>query len=366
MSATATSGSTVPAAYYASRPTIKIDGREVATLGEDVLISLLVEETRLGLSRCEMHLLNWGPKDGDVTFQFFDRALLDFGKELGVVFGPHSTAAQIFTGVITAIEGHYPAQRAPEVTILAEDRLQDLRMTRRTRTFEDVSDADVFRRVAADHALTPQIDADGPTHRVLVQVNQSDLAFLRERAAAIDAELWIADGTLHVQTRGRRRGGDVELAWGSTLLEFTVLADLAHQRSTVKVSGWDVAAKQAIDVEAGDSAISGELNGGQSGSALLASALDERHERIYGFMPRTTAEARAYAEAAYRERARRFLRGVGIADGNPAIRVGTRLKLSELGALFDGNYDVTVVRHSFDLQHGYRTTFEVERPWIAS
>ena len=201
---------------------------------------------------------------------------------------------------------------------------------------------------------------------MLAQVNQSDLAFVRQRAAAIDAEVWLADGALHVQTRNRRGSGEIELIWGRTLLEFSVLADLAHQRSTVKVSGWDVSAKKPIDVDAGPSAISSELNGGRGGSATLDAALAERHERTAELMPSTEAEARAYAESAYRERARRFVRGAGVADGVPSLRVGKRLKLSELGPLFDGAYDVTVARHTFDMRHGYRTVFEVERPWIGS
>ena len=34
----------------------------------------------------------------------------------------------------------------------------------------------------------------GPTYKTLAQVNQSDLAFMRERARSIDAELWM-DGS---------------------------------------------------------------------------------------------------------------------------------------------------------------------------
>ncbi|MCA9969180.1 MAG: hypothetical protein KC425_03140, partial [Anaerolineales bacterium] len=63
-------------------------------------------------------------------------------------------------------------------------------------------------------------------------------------------------------------------------------------------------------------------------------------------------------------RARRFLCGSGVADGSPAIRVGAPLMLEGLGTWFDGRYVVTLARHTFDLMHGYRTTFEVERPGI--
>ena len=60
-------------------------------------------------------------------------------------------------------------------------------MARRTRSFEDVTDADVMQQVASDNGLQAEIDAPGPSHRSLAQLNQSDLAFLRERARAVDA-----------------------------------------------------------------------------------------------------------------------------------------------------------------------------------
>ena len=350
--------------FYASRPTIKVDGTENASLGDDLLLSLLVEETTLGLYRCEAHFVNWGSKSDAANYILFDRQTLDFGKEFSVSFGPPGSTAEIFKGRITGIEAHYPAQRPPELTVLAEDRFQDLRMERRTRSFENASDSDVFNQVASQHGLTPQVDVDGPTYRVLTQVNQSDLAFLRERARAIDAEVWVEDRTLHAQARTRRSSQTVTLTYGRNLFEFSVLADLAHQRTTVKVSGWDVSSKAAIDESAGESAVSAELDGKRSGSSVLGQALAERNERVAASVPLSSDEARAMAEARYRERARRFVRGRGWAEGTPTVRVGVSLALKQVGDIFEGKYYVTLARHTFDLAKGYQTSFEVERPGV--
>jgi phage protein D len=350
--------------YYASRPTLCIDGQMQTALGDDWLQSLMVEETTLGLFRCEATFLNWGPKDNDIGFLFFDRRILDFGKTLSIEFGPPGKTNPVFAGRITGLEAHYPPARPPEFLVLAEDRFQDLRMERRTRSFEDVTDADLIRQIASEHGLTAEVDVDGPTYRVLAQVNQSDLAFLRERAAAIDAELWVDNRTLYVQARSRRNAGQVSFTYGQNLLEFTVLADLAHQRTSVRVSGWDVANKQAIDVEAGEGVIRAELNGGSSGSRVLAQALAERHERIVSAVPLSQQEAETMAQVRYRNRARSFVRSTGVVDGNVRLRVGTTIELAGLGPFFDGPYYVTLARHTFDLRDGYRTTFEAERPAI--
>lgn len=355
---------TAPTVYYASRPRLRLDGELMQELGDSLLQSLFVEESTVGLFRCEASFVNWGPKDGQVGYLFFDRRTLDFGKTLAVEFGPPEESGPIFAGRISGLEANFPSGRPPEFLVLAEDRFQDLRMERRTRTFEDMTDADVIRQVASHHGLTAQVDVDGPTHRLLAQLNQSDLAFLRERAAARDAELWLDNRTLYVQARSRRNHGAITFTYGGDLLEFSVLADLAHQRTAVRVSGWDVAAKEAIDADAGSSVIQAELGGRQSGSSLLQAALAPHTERVALDVPLSQAEARSLAEARYRARARGFVRGQGTVDGNPRLRVGTTVELRNVGPLFDGPYYVTLTRHSFDLVHGYRTAFHVERPGI--
>jgi phage protein D len=169
---------------------------------------------------------------------------------------------------------------------------------------------------------------------------------------------------VHVQARARRSTGSVKLTYGAGLLEFSVLADLAHQRSTVKVSGWDVAGKEVIDVQAGESAVASELAGRRSGGAVLGQALAERDERVGMDTPLSQEEAQALADARYRRRARRFLTGAGVADGNPQIQVGGALDVRGTGKPFEGEYYVTLARHTFDLASGYRTTFHVQRPGI--
>lgn len=351
--------------FFAARPTIRVDGQPDIALSEQYLTALLVEESVYGLFRCEATFTNWGPRDsGGEGLFLFDQPTFDFGKPFSVEFGPPDNTNAVFAGRISAIEARYPQQRPPELTVLAEDRFQDLRMERRTRSFEDVSDSDVIEQIASAQGLTTQVDVDGPTYRVLAQVNQSDLAFLRERAAAIDAEIWIDNRTLYAQQRARRSSGTITLAYGRNLLEFSVLADLAHQRTAVHVCGWDVGGKQAIEEQAEAAALGSELNSLRSGSAVLGQALSERRERIVSAVPLSSDEARRMAEARYRARARRFVRGAGTVDGNVRVRVGAIVDLSGLGALFDGQYYVTLARHTFDMRAGFRSFFECERPGI--
>jgi phage protein D len=328
------------------------------------LLAVLVEETWEGLYRCECTFNTFGGQGTQMGYLFFNRQALDFGDDLALELG--ADASRVFEGRITGLEASYPEGGGTQLTALAEDRLQDLRMTRRTRSFADMSDADVIERIARDHSLTPEVDISGPTHRALAQVNQSDLAFVRQCARRVDAEVWVAGNTLSASTRQSRAGEPVVLEYGVSLLSFTVCADLAHQCTELTVSGWDVANKSAIAETAAEAAISAELNGDTSGGAVLEQAFGPRPQTVVHRVPLTTEEARGIAEACYRERARRFVRGSGTTEGNADIRVGAQVDLASLGPLFNGRYYVTRVRHTFDALAGFRTAFEVERPGLGA
>src|SRR5439155_271653 len=142
------------------------------------------------------------------------------------------------------------------------------------------SDADVTNQLASEHGLSASIDIKGPKHKMLAQVNQSDLAFLRERARAVDAEVWMEGTTLHAQSRINRAKGSLKLSYGRNLREFSVLADLAMQRTSVAVNGWDATSKAGLHYEATDNILNGELNGGVSGASILSSALGQRKESL--------------------------------------------------------------------------------------
>jgi phage protein D len=348
---------------YAALPQLYVDGKKQDALSQN-LTELLVEETTEGMMRCEATMVNWGPVGGGVGFLYFDRKLLDFGKAFKVDAGAGGAAGTIFDGRVMSIEGRYGRERPPEILTFAEDRLQDLRMTRRTRTFENVTDSDLFQQLASEHGMQSQLVVTGPQYKVMAQVNQSDLAFLRERARAVDAELWIEGTTLHVQARSHRDVQDVSLSFGQKLYEFSVTADLAMQVSSLTVSGWDVSGKQALSHQADDSTLGAELNGDLGGSKVLGQAIGTRDQQIVHRLPANSDETQALAEAEYRRGARRFLTGTGVAEGNANVRVGTKLTLSNLGTLFDGKYYVTHTRHTYDLINGYRTWFAVERPGL--
>lgn len=350
-------------ALYAATPSFRIDGDTNRRL-PGLLVAMVIDEDTEGLRRSEMTFHNVGGNGSGPDHLFFDRTELDFGNRIEVEAGAGDRAGAVFDGFITALRGEFPGDGVPRVTVLAEDRLQDLRMTRRTRTFEDVTDATIIEQIASEHGLRADVDLAGATHRVVAQLNRSDLAFIRDRARAAGGEVSVVGSRLLVRGRPDRAGDPIVLSYRQNLVELTATADLAHQRTSVSVSGWDVAAKEAIDAEATDQSLSSELAGGVSGASVLEDAFGPRPDRIVRAAPSDTAAAQAMADAAFRARARRFLHAEGTTEGDARIAVGATVEIAGAGPLFSGSYAVTASRHLFDVALGFRTVFRIERPGL--
>jgi len=349
--------------FAATAPVFKVDGTLSGELARDVNF-LRVEEATDGLKTLELHLLAEGPRpnEKDEGQLYLDGQTIDFGKAIEVSIGPADTARIVFTGAVSAIEANFINGVVPSVTAFAEDALMKLRMTRRMRTYENMSDADIAQAIAAEHGIQANASADGPTYKVVQQWNQSDLAFLRERARLIQAELWFADKTLHFATRGNRTATTLSLVLGYDLLEAQLRADLAHQRTAVKVSGYDASQREGITEEAGSDAIQAEISAGRTGSAVLQQAFGERVSfRVRGD-PLVSGEAQAWARAEMLRRARGFVTVSGMTNGTADMIVGSKLSLDRVGAPFSGDgYYVTRVCHTYDLVDGFRTHFDAER-----
>jgi phage protein D len=349
-----------------ANPVFRVNDKLVPKLASDC-VRLEIAEGTDGLRRLQAHLVatdggNPGPPG---TTLHLDGKEVDLGQSLKVSLGPDEAQRVVFDGTVSGIEIEFRDGSAPVVIVYAEDQLMRLRMTRRMRTYSKTSDAKIVQQIAKDHGLEADVDAGGPDYDVVQQFNQSDLAFLRERARLIQAELWCIGRTLHFRTRDKRKGTSVVSVQRNHLLSARIGADLAHQRSSVRVTGYDAQRQETIDVEAGPEVLNGEVQGGRTGAKLVKDALGGSGSFRVREAVLTTEEARAYARAEMLRRGRRFVMMSGVLRGNSDVAVGTSLKLVDVGDPFEGGgYYVTHVRHTFDQLSGFRTSVQAERATV--
>lgn len=347
---------------YTASPVFTVDGEDNGELARD-LVQLDISETSSGMKSLTARFVAVGPDGGEnEALLYLDGSLLDFGKSLRVALGPLVQQRVVFDGYISALEVQFAETGVPEVSICAEDKLMDLRMTRRMHSYENLSDADIAADIAANHGLAAEVDAEGPTYDRVQQWNMSDLAFLRERARRVQADVWIADETLYFQSRDKRSATELTLIRGNDLIVAHGIADLSEQRTQVKISGYDAVQRAVIDESAGQEVVQAEVDSGKMGPVVLQAAFGERVSYRVRDVPLDASEATEWARAEMLRRARRFVRVIAVSNGSPDMTVGSRLTLERMGTPFNGSgYYVTMVRHSYDLNHGHRTYFEAER-----
>jgi phage protein D len=351
-------------AVYRARPTVRVNGAEQAKLSELVL-AMTMTESEGGMSALELKVSNFASDaQGGAGLAFEDERIVKLGSEIAVYGGDESSPREIFRGLVTGLEAEFSQSAPPELTILAEDACQRARMSRRTRTYRDMSVGDVAREIAQELGLTPVINGYGDPVGTWVQLNESDLAFLRRLLARHDGDLQVAGNELQVAPRSEVRRNAIDLALFGQLMRVRVLADLSGQVTEATTAGWD--AEQGQRTSAASSGASLGPGRGRTGAQALEEALGSRSEHIGHLAATTSQEATGLADAMFDQRARGFVRLEGTAEGNPSLRIGTHVTISGVSPRFDNTYYVTRACHRFNLREGYRTTFNAECAYLGA
>ena len=346
------------ATVYNPRPTIKVDGSEDEML-HTLLLAMEMTEGEGGMSAVELRVSNLVSRpDGTADLAWEDGAKLKLGAKLEVAAGDVSAPTEIFRGTITGLEAHFDHTSPPELVVLAEDALQKARMARRSKVHDGATISGIAGDVASQAGLSPRVTGLSDDIGTQVQLNESDLAFLRRMLARHDGDLQVIENDLAVAPRADTRRGEVELAMYGALRSVRVLADVTQQVTETTTSGWD--AKQGQRVSATSTGADTGPGSGKKGSDTVKEAIGARSEHVADLAVGTDAEAKALADAAFDRRQRRFVVVDGLCEGNPEVRVGTHVKLAGLGPRFSNTYHVVRAIHRWDLEEGYRTEFEGE------
>lgn len=345
-------------AVYSARPTVRVNGQAYPKVSE-LLLTMEMTEQEGGLSALELRLSNIASNtQGGADYAFEDDQILKLGSAIALYSGDETAPQEIFRGTITGLEADFPEEAPPELVVLAEDQCQSARMARRTQVYDNLSIRDLAAQIAQRLSLTPIMTGFTENIGTQVQFNESDLAFLRRLLARYDGDVQVVGEELHVSPRQDVRRNGVELALHSQLRRARGLADLAHQVTEVTVTSWNPAQGRRVQGSSRGTVLS--PGRGRTGAQVLPLSLGDRVHHVGHLAAATDEEAQAIADAAFDQRARRFVTVEGTAEGNPALRVGSHVTLTGLGSRFDNTYYVVRTCHRFDTMRGYETDFEAE------
>src|SRR5215471_6716408 len=125
--------------------------------------------------------------DGDLFAQ---------AKSVKISMGYQDDLTTMIEGEITQINPSFPDGGVPTLAIEGHSLMHRLHGTNRTRTFQKVSDKQIVDQIARDAGLQAKSDDIGTQYEYIMQANQTDLEFLRERAKKIHFEVVVENKTL--------------------------------------------------------------------------------------------------------------------------------------------------------------------------
>lgn len=345
-------------AVYNPRPVIHIDGQSYEKVNELVL-AMDMREQEGGLSSLELRLSNIASDaDGGADYAFEDEAEVKLGSSITIFGGDISAPQEIFRGLITGLEADFPEDDPPELLILAEDHLQQARMARRSEVHREKSLADLVREVAQRLGLQSEINGLDSPLGTWVQLNESDLAFLRRLLRGVDADMQIVGETLQASPRSEVQRNVIEVELFHDLRSVKFIADLANQVTRVTATGWNPLRGQRVS--GSSQGVNFGPGNGRRGAQILQESLGECPEHIGHISVTTDEEAQALADAVFDQRARRFVCAEGTATGHPSLRVGSHLRLRGVSQRFENTYYIVSTHHRYDQQDGYNTDFMAE------
>lgn len=291
-----------------------------------------------------------------------DTSVVEIGKEIEVSATGNKEAvdsqASIFKGYIAAIDVDFPEKELPRIIIRAYPKAYGLHLGTKFRSFVQVTDSDIVKKVAGEAGLSVKSDATTVVHKHVFQANQTNWEFLQERARLNGFVLVGRGSELKFVKPDSLQTSAVEVRYGEELIELSLTRTLAGQVAKTQVKGWDFLNKEVVVGEATTptwktTTLQSKLQSNLSDlGAAGASTLVPRAKVEQG-------EAERIAKARLDTYGSRHVHARGVCVGMPSLLSGGRIKLSGIGTRFSGEYTVTRVRHILNSAEGYSTEFMI-------
>ena len=295
----------------------------------------------------------------DPELRLLDHGLLNVGDEVEILSADsNGMTISLIKGAIIALDPVFGRNGSAEIRVRGYDKAHQMYRNVHSRTFLNVKDSDLASTIAEEWGLTAQVDTTTTVYPHIYQHNQSDLAFLFERAWRIGFECFVHDEILYFREPKPIGQPQVTLRWRENLLYFRPRMSHAEQANEVVVRGWDAKEKQPIV---------GRAATGKLFAKVKDSPIDHAANTLFGNGKLTIvdqpalsqAEADILANARMNELSGAFVNAEGIAFRQPNLRAGDEVKLEGLGQRFSGTFLITSAKHTFSAGEGFETKFEV-------
>jgi uncharacterized protein len=335
---------------------IRVNGTALTAAAQADLRSVTVQEDLQALSMFTLELNNWDDERLQVSWS--DSRTFAVGNEVEIWLGYVGDLHRVMVAEITSLEPMFTGDQPPLLLVRGYDHRHRLARGRKTRTFAQMKDSAIAGQIAREAGLRAQVDDTRVALSYVIQGNQSDWEFLQRRASQIGYEMYVKDKVLYF----RRPRSDAQpadkLSLGEDITEFSSRLSSLTQATEASVRGWDIKQKQPVVATQRPTGASG---GRTEGAAAARRAFGAASVAILGQGARSRPEADLVAQGQFSTMELAYVEGDAVAHGRPQLQAGTVVDITGAGQTFSGPYYVTSVTHTITAEHGYQTSFTVQR-----
>jgi phage protein D/phage baseplate assembly protein gpV len=329
-----------------------VNGQELDPVYRDNMLEVRVRET-LSVPASALIRIN------DPQAAHVDSHPLQLGASVEIKMGapndPRTTT--VFKGEVVAWEPDF-AREGCTIAVRAYDLSHRLQRGSKVRTFQKMKASDMVSKICSEAGLAAgKVEPTEVEHEYYQQSGETDRDFIRRFERAYDYEFVVDDQKFDFRKAGNANGAPVPLRYGDNLLSFRPRVSATQQLDSTEVRGWDAVGKREITAR-GSTATPSSTPGVSRGTALSVKA-SSKSLLVADRTVESTGEATAIANAALRRRADAFVEAEGQCSGNPGVRAGKQVQISQVGSKFSGTYYVSAVQHSYRGKKGYMTSFEI-------
>ena len=299
------------------------------------------------------------PGQCELTFfeppaEFADGTRLSPGAALEVRLGD---GEPLFTGELTAVEFIHGPSQGRMIRARGYDLLHRLRKAQPVRAHVQLTCADLARELAGPLGLEVQATDEGPPWQRLIQFRQSDLDLLVETTERCGLYFTLRGQVLQMITLAGI-GDALPLKLGDTLLETRIEINGDSACRSVRASAWDPAKVETRQGQADRARVGREI-----AARVWPDRLGSNGQRtLVDEAVHDDQQAEAIAQAELDRHVVKEVSLWGVADGNTALRPGTIIDVTGVGASFEGRYVIASARHAIDTHKGYTTEVSTAPP----
>lgn len=305
-------------------------------------------------------------EDGEMskgTFPLSDGNTLEPGSEITVKLGYGTNANAVFKGIV--VRHGVTISKRGRSCVKIECRNKAIAMTcaRKNANYLNKTDDAIVNEITGNYGgVTLSSSMGGAAHKEILQYYCTDWDFIMTRAEANGCWLVTEGDNLSIKKIAATGSAEVELTWGTDIIEFKAEANALSQVKKVVAKSWDVTKQEVISDNSGMKSLGGQ-NSFSNTKLQEVLKVATNTLQINSQVPK--GELKSWAEADQLKNELSRVCGSVVCWGTTKGALGGLVALKNVGTRFKGNALVSGIHHHFS--DGLWTTefsFGMSKEWF--